>query len=77
MKNQLNFLFVSYSGLHIDLAWQVTKEGHLVKYYIKEKDEQTIGDGFVEKTADWRQNIDWADIIVFDDVLLDFLKSLE
>jgi len=65
----LNFLFISFSGLHIDLAWHVKKEGHSVKYYIKDKNETTIGDGFVEKVADWKTAVEWADIIVFDDVL--------
>jgi phosphoribosylamine--glycine ligase len=65
----LNFLFVSYVGLHIDLAWQVHKEGHEVKYYIDDKEERDLGNGFVPKTNNWRAEIDWADVIVFDDVL--------
>ena len=65
----LNFLFVSYVGLHIDLAWIVHKEGHEVKYYIDDKDERDLGNGFVPKTNNWRAEIDWADVIVFDDVL--------
>jgi phosphoribosylamine--glycine ligase len=67
--NKSNFLFVSYSALHIDLAWQVLKEGHAVKYYIDEDDQRSIGDGFVPKVQDWRAEVSWADVIVFDDVL--------
>ena len=63
------FLFYSYEGLIGDIAWQVKKEGHEVKYYIKDKDEREVGDGFVEKIDDFKAYIDWADIIVFDDCL--------
>jgi phosphoribosylamine--glycine ligase len=64
-----NFLFVSLSGLITDIAWQVTKEGHAVRYYIDAIGERDIGEGFVNKTLDWRADIDWADVIVFDDTL--------
>ncbi len=65
----INFLFVSLEGLITDIAWQVKKEGNNVKHYIKSEEDREIGDGFVEKTAAWEQEIDWADVIVFDDVL--------
>lgn len=64
-----NFLFVSLSGLITDIAWQVTKEGHAVRYYIDAVGERDIGEGFVPKTLDWRADVDWADVIVFDDTL--------
>ncbi|HET9367783.1 MAG TPA: hypothetical protein VFO22_06895 [Candidatus Udaeobacter sp.] len=63
------FLFVSLEGLIGDTAWAVAKEGHDVKYFIANKDERQIADGFVEKSNDWRRDADWADVIVFDDVL--------
>ncbi len=64
-----NFLFVSLSALIGDIAWQVKKEGHAVKYYIDEKPNRQIANGFVAKTNDWEKDVDWADVIVFDDVL--------
>lgn len=64
-----NFLFVSLDGLIGDIAWHVRKEGHDVKYFIEEKSEREIADGFVTKVDEWKSHIDWADIIVFDDVL--------
>jgi phosphoribosylamine---glycine ligase len=64
-----NFLFVSLDALISDIAWIVTKEGHNVKYYIDCLEDQDVSDGFVPKTKDWKKEIDWADIIVFDDVL--------
>ncbi len=63
------FLFISLDALCGDLAWQVRKEGHEVKYFIKSSEEKDVADGFVAKSEDWKNDIDWADIIVFDDVL--------
>jgi phosphoribosylamine---glycine ligase len=63
------FLFVSYDALISDIAWQVVKEGHEVKYWIREDDSADVADGFVPKVKNWEKEIDWADIIVFDDVL--------
>ncbi len=61
------FLFVSIIGLCVDMAWQVQKEGHEVKLYISD-DDDGIGDGFFTKVSNWRAEVEWADVIVFDDV---------
>ena len=63
------FLFVSQAALIGDIAWQVSKEGHSVRYFIGSESERDIADGFVTKTTDWKKDVDWADIIVFDDTL--------
>ncbi len=63
------FLFVSLDGLIADIAWQVVREGHEVQLYIDSTSEKEIGNGFVPKTDDWEREVDWADVIVFDDVL--------
>lgn len=63
------FLFVSIDGLIGDVAWHVAKEGHEVKYYIKNPDEKEVATGFVNKVDDWKSEVDWADVIIFDDVL--------
>ncbi|MBU0957508.1 MAG: phosphoribosylamine--glycine ligase [Nanoarchaeota archaeon] len=63
------FLFVSWDANITDVAWQVSKQGHDVKCYIKEESEKEVGDGFVEKVDDWRKEVDWADVIVFDYVM--------
>ena len=65
----MKFLFVSYTGLIADIAWQVVKESHEAKLHIADPEEKEIGDGFVTKTADWKKEVDWADVVVFDDVL--------
>ncbi|MFW5934294.1 MAG: phosphoribosylamine--glycine ligase [Halolamina sp.] len=63
------FLFVSAdAALITDLAWQIHGEGHDVKYYIEAESDREIGDGFVPKTDDWEAEVDWADVIVFDDI---------
>jgi len=66
LKNK--FLFVSWESLSGDLAWQIKKEGHDVKIYIKKEEDKDVYDGFLEKVEDWKLFIDWADIIIFDDV---------
>jgi phosphoribosylamine---glycine ligase len=63
------FLFVSWSGLIGDIAWQVHKEGHEARYYVDAVKERDIADGFVPKSEDWRADVPWADVIVFDDTL--------
>lgn len=65
----MKFLFVSYEGLIADVAWQVVKEGHEAKMWIHDAELQEIGDGFVPKARDWKKELDWADVVVFDDVL--------
>jgi phosphoribosylamine--glycine ligase len=63
------FLFVSAdAALIADLAWQVSREGHEVKYHVEAERDGEIGDGFVPKTDDWRAEVGWADVVVFDDV---------
>jgi len=63
------FLFVSYEGLIADIAWQVIKEGHEAKFWVQDAAVQEVADGFVPKAKDWRKEVDWADVVVFDDVL--------
>ncbi len=69
MSDKTRFLFVSFDALITDIAWQVVKEGHDVRYYIKKKEARSIGDGFVPKSTDWKADAEWADVVVFDDVL--------
>jgi phosphoribosylamine---glycine ligase len=47
-----NFLFVSLTGLSSDTACQVSKEGHEARYFIGDKKEGDIADGFVAKSKD-------------------------
>jgi phosphoribosylamine--glycine ligase len=68
IPKKIKFLFVSNEALIGDVAWQVKKEGHDAKYYIRDKLEQDVCDGFVDKCEDWQKEVDWADVIVFDDI---------
>jgi len=62
------FLFVSWESLSGDLALQIKKEGHEVKICIKAESDKDVYEGFLEKVLDWKEYVQWADIIVFDDV---------
>jgi len=65
------FLFVSADASLIgDIAWRTAEEGHDVRYFIQRESDQEVADGFVEKTDDWKADVDWADVIVFDDIWL-------
>jgi len=63
------FLFVSLDALTGDLAWQLKKEGHEVKYFTENPEDKEVADGFIEKVDDWEKEIEWSDTIIFDDVL--------
>ncbi|MDP3792744.1 MAG: phosphoribosylglycinamide synthetase C domain-containing protein [bacterium] len=65
-KPKYKFLFVSLESLSGDLAWKIKNEGHEIKCYIKSCTDEY--DGMLEKVPEWKSLIDWADVIVFDDV---------
>ena len=67
-KKLLKFLFISLESLSGDLAWTIKKEGHEVKIYIKSKGDTDVYGGFVERVERYEDFIDWADVIIFDDV---------
>lgn len=67
-KEHKKFLFVSWESLSGDLAWQIKKEGHEVKVYIKREADKDVYEGFLEKVERWEDHKGWADVIVFDDV---------
>ncbi len=71
------FLFVSYDALISDTAYVLVKEGHEVKYAISNPEDKEVGDGFVPKVDNWEEYVDWADVIIFDDVLGMGLKAQE
>ncbi|MFH0951201.1 MAG: phosphoribosylamine--glycine ligase [bacterium] len=63
------FLFISKDALIGDIIIEVIKGGDEAKYFIEDVDERDVADGFVPKTDNWEKEVDWADVIVFDDVL--------
>jgi len=64
-----NFLFISLSNLIWDIARQISKEWHNVKYYVKDEEEREVADGFITKVDNREEHVDRADVVVFDDVL--------
>lgn len=67
-KKRYKFLFATQEALSVDLAWQLTKEGHEVKFYCHDEPEKDVGEGFVTFVDEWEKHKDWADVVVFDDV---------
>jgi phosphoribosylamine---glycine ligase len=63
------FLFVTKEALITDIAWRIQQDGNEVKYFIECQGDKDIGGGFIEKVDDWKSHVDWADVIIFDDVL--------
>ena len=53
-------------GEILDTAYATLLEGNDVKLYIEDKPSREIGTGFVKKTKDWKKQVDWADVIIFD-----------
>ena len=66
IKKKYKFLVVGWESLSGDLAWQIKKEGHEVKVFIKDVSDEY--NGFLEKVDNWKSWLDWADIIIFDDI---------
>lgn len=64
----MKFLFVSPEALSLDLAYTILQEGNEVKFCVQSATEKDVGDGFVDKVDEWEPHVDWADVIVFDDL---------
>jgi phosphoribosylamine---glycine ligase len=65
---EVKFLFVSPEALSVDLAHVLRQEGNDVKFSVQSATEKDVGDGFVEKVESWEDQVDWADVIIFDDI---------
>jgi phosphoribosylamine--glycine ligase len=63
----LNILIVSCLGESCGLAIRLLGEGHQVKMYIHETEAKDCSDGFVDKVDNWREWIEWADMVIWDD----------
>jgi len=61
-------LIVSCLAESCAMGIRLKAEGHEVLMYVHEKAEADCGDGFLEKVDDWREHVDWADLIFFDDL---------
>lgn len=63
----MNILILSQWGGGTALGWRLTKEGHRVIMWIKNKDYKTVGDGFIKKTPEWESLAPKSDLIIIDD----------
>ena len=64
----MKFLFIAPEALSVDLAYRISQENNEVKFYIQSDTEKDVGDGFVEKADAWENLVEWADVVVFDDI---------
>lgn len=69
-KPKYKFLCIGWEALSGDLAWKIKREGHevkmcLVKYKDDDEDEYI---GFLDRVKNWKEHVDWADVVIFDDV---------
>lgn len=62
----MKILFISDEGNTYPLASMMETEGHEIRFFTKDKTEQLAGDGFVEKTDDYKKEIDWCDYVICD-----------
>ena len=66
----MNILFISKNGLGANIAYLLKKEGHSVKLFIQSKASAGIFDNLVEKTRNWKRELQWLTkngLIIFDD----------
>ncbi len=67
----MRVLFVSQELIAVELCMAFQSEGHEVKLYIGERGLRYCYDGMVEKTLDWKHELEWVGkkgLVVFDDV---------
>ena len=67
----MNILFISKDLSGGDLSCRLKQEGHAVRLYIEDKDQKQNLEGIVEKTDDWKKELDWVGkdgLIIFDSI---------
>lgn len=50
------------AGMGVDLAYRAALAGHDVRYWTKDK--HAWGKGLVTRTPEWKESMDWADLVV-------------
>jgi len=63
----MKILLISSYGEHTAIGYRLIQDGHQVKLYIKDPNAEDVGKGLIERINEWPSEIDWADLIVFDD----------
>lgn len=62
-------LYISTEACCSELARVAVEEGAEVRLSIECATDRPAADGFVSKVDDWRDSLDWADLVVFDDTM--------
>lgn len=65
----MKILVISWESVGVDIALRFGWEGHDVRFFGKFAKDCESGWGLIHRVKDWRQHMDWADLI--------FLTSLE
>lgn len=66
----MKILAVDCVGGMLDWCMRCLEAGHDVRLWVKPRDGEKrnpIGDGYVDKVADWKTSMSWADLIVLSD----------
>lgn len=65
----MRLLIVDAYGVGLDVAIRAMEDGHKVKHFVRQSDPKllTIGDGLVDKVADFHDWIEWADLVFYTD----------
>jgi phosphoribosylamine--glycine ligase len=66
----LRVLFVSQCGESLPIALRCQDEGAEVRWYVHDHDSAEVGQGLLQRIADWRPSVQWADLVVFDEVAM-------
>ncbi len=63
----MKILFISGWGCAVPLAMHMQESGHDIRFWIKDKGSEDVGDGFVPKVKDYEPSVSWADLVICDD----------
>jgi phosphoribosylamine--glycine ligase len=66
----MKILLIDAMAAFLDFALRAESQGHEVRLWMandKTGQPYSVGDGLVEKVADWRSSMNWADLIVLSD----------
>ena len=66
----MKVLLIDNMSILLDFALRCKDKKHEVRVYMspdKRGDRSTVGDGMIDKVADWRPSMRWADIIIVSD----------
>jgi phosphoribosylamine--glycine ligase len=64
----MKILFITHNYESLDIAYRCIEEGNKVVMFATTNKYKDIGDGIVPKTTSFKDAVDWADLIVVDNV---------